>query len=228
MTIQYVDLAQNADAQKVGSLRKPHYQRGLYNRFGKRAVDLALVILSAPFVVPLIAFLALMVALDGGRPFYSQLRLGRNGRTYRIWKLRSMVPDADARLEEHLKHDPNARAEWDHSQKLKVDPRITRFGCMLRKSSADELPQLWNVFTGEMSLVGPRPMMPCQRSIYPGNDYESMRPGITGPWQVSKRNTSSFADRAYYDSFYRERVSLMTDLRLLVATIRVVLRGTGY
>lgn len=228
MTIQYVDLAHNTDAQRVRTLKKPDSQRGLYTRFGKRALDISLVILAAPFVVPLIALLALLVALDGGRPFYSQLRLGRDGKTYRIWKLRSMVADADARLEEYLKRDSAARAEWDHTQKLKVDPRITRFGCMLRKSSADELPQLWNVLTGEMSLVGPRPMMPCQRSIYPGDDYEKMRPGITGPWQVSKRNACSFADRAYFDSYYHDRVSLLTDLRLLMATIRVVLRGTGY
>lgn len=199
-----------------------------YRDFGKRFIDLALVTLSLPFVLPLIAVLALLTALDGGRPFYTQQRLGRNGAPYRIWKLRTMVPEADKLLETHLAANPDARAEWDKTQKLKDDPRITRIGRLLRCSSLDELPQLWNVFKGEMSLVGPRPMMPCQRALYPGREYDTMRPGITGPWQVSARNESSFADRAYFDTDYHKTLSFRTDLLLLFATFRVVLRGTGY
>lgn len=200
----------------------------LYRRFGKRAFDLTLCILSAPFVLLFVAVLAIMVARDGGKPFYCQTRVGKNGRLYRMWKLRSMVVDADKKLDAHLAENPAARAEWNKDQKLKNDPRITRFGALLRRSSMDELPQLWNVFKGDMSLVGPRPMMPSQTTLYPGRDYYALRPGITGSWQVSKRNESCFADRATFDASYNRDVSLGTDLRILTATVRVVLRATGY
>jgi lipopolysaccharide/colanic/teichoic acid biosynthesis glycosyltransferase len=145
-----------------------------------------------------------------------------------MWKLRSMVAGADAALESYLASDPVARAEWDSTQKLKSDPRITRFGRVLRKSSLDELPQLWNVLLGDMSLVGPRPMMPSQQEIYPGQAYYRLRPGITGPWQVSRRNESTFADRARFDEHYEETLSFKTDVGLLIGTVRVVMRATGY
>jgi lipopolysaccharide/colanic/teichoic acid biosynthesis glycosyltransferase len=145
-----------------------------------------------------------------------------------MWKLRSMVKGADARLEAHLAADPTARREWERTQKLKSDPRITSFGCFLRKSSMDELPQLWNVLKGDMSLVGPRPMMLDQTHLYPGEAYYALRPGITGLWQVSERNASTFAERAHYDGQYEQNVTLAADLRILAATFRVVLRGTGY
>jgi lipopolysaccharide/colanic/teichoic acid biosynthesis glycosyltransferase len=150
-----------------------------------------------------------------------------NGRIYRMWKLRSMDVDADEKLADYLAANPIARREWDHSQKLRCDPRITRIGHFLRRSSLDELPQLWNVFRGDMSLVGPRPMMPSQRSLYPGDAYYALRPGITGLWQVSTRNESGFAERASYDAEYERTLSFTTDLRLLAATVRVVSRGTG-
>lgn len=199
-----------------------------YRTYGKRALDMTLVLISLPLVLPLVALLAVLIAFEGGKPFYTQPRLGRNGKVYRIWKLRSMVPNADALLESHLAANPDARREWDTTQKLKNDPRITRLGRFLRRSSLDELPQLWNVLKGDMSLVGPRPMMPCQHSLYPGVDYNAMRPGITGSWQVSARNDSSFADRARFDSGYFRALSFGTDLKLLAATFRVVLRATGH
>lgn len=202
--------------------------QGIYRLRLKRAFDLSLVCLSAPVSLAVVLLLALAVLLQGGKPFYFQSRVGRGGRIFRLWKLRTMVPDAEARLEAHLAATPAARAEWDHCQKLKEDPRITPFGRFLRKSSLDELPQLWNVLRGDMSLVGPRPMMPCQQSLYPGEAYYALRPGITGPWQVSARNESGFAERACYDADYLTRMSFMTDLRLLAATIRVVLRSTGH
>ena len=200
----------------------------IYRIFGKRLLDITLVLIAAPLTILLVALLALGTALDGGNPFYCQMRVGRNGRLYRMWKLRSMVVDADARLESYLAANPLARAEWDSTQKLKSDPRITRFGGLLRKSSMDELPQMWNVLKGDMSLVGPRPMMPCQQSIYPGEAYYQLRPGITGPWQVSRRNESTFADRAQFDHDYAQAQSFATDAQLLVATVRVVLHATGY
>ncbi len=202
-------------------------RRGLYRNFGKRIVDVALVLLGAPFVLPFVLVLAFCVACDGGNPFYWQDRIGKGGRTYKIWKLRSMLPDADKRLAEHLARDHAARAEWDHCQKLRRDPRITRMGHVLRRYSLDELPQLWNVLLGDMSLVGPRPMMPSQRALYPGNAYYTLRPGLTGLWQVAARNDSSFAARASFDTEYDRTLSLATDFRLLAATVQVVTRGTG-
>jgi lipopolysaccharide/colanic/teichoic acid biosynthesis glycosyltransferase len=200
---------------------------GLYRNGLKRLMDVVLVLLAAPVVLPVVLILAFCVAIDGGQPFYRQERVGKDGRIYRMWKLRSMVRDADRRLAAHLDADPAARLEWDVTQKLTHDPRITGFGAFLRRSSMDELPQLWNVLTGDMSLVGPRPMMPDQQALYPGRNYYALRPGITGTWQVSVRNTSSFADRARFDDAYDRSLSLATDLRLLAATVRVVLRGTG-
>lgn len=202
-------------------------RRGFYRNVMKRVIDVVIVLALAPFVLPLVLFLAVLVACEGGAPFYSQDRVGKGGRTYRMWKLRSMDTDADQKLAAFLDANPSARAEWDHSQKLRHDPRITRMGHFLRRSSLDELPQLWNVLRGDMSLVGPRPMMVSQRSLYPGEAYYALRPGITGLWQVSARNESGFAARASYDSEYDRTLSFVTDLRLLAATIRVVTRGTG-
>ena len=174
-----------------------------------------------------VGVLALLISIDGGNPFYHQLRVGRNGRYYKMWKLRTMVVGADDRLEAYLTEDAKAKAEWDSTQKLKSDPRITRFGCILRKSSLDELPQLWNVLKGDMSLVGPRPMLPDQQDLYSGSAYCRLRPGITGPWQVSDRNNSTFAERVWFDTNYDRKLSFKTDLQLLLATVRVALRATG-
>lgn len=201
---------------------------GLYNRLLKRWLDMALVLLVTPFVLPLVLLFGLMARRDGGPAFYVQDRVGLDGRVFRLWKLRTMVVDADARLAAHLAADPALRAEWDETQKLKADPRITPVGRLLRKTSLDELPQLWNVFRGDMSLVGPRPMLPEQRALYPGRAYYTMRPGLTGPWQVSDRNQSSFAGRAEFNSEYARRMSLPTDLLIMLMTVWVVLRGTGY
>lgn len=201
---------------------------GAYRAVFKRVLDITLVIIAAPVVLLVVGLLAVGIAFDGANPFYSQSRVGRGGRLYKMWKLRSMVVNADAELETYLATDPAARAEWDSTQKLKIDPRITRFGRILRKSSLDELPQLWNVLIGNMSLVGPRPMMPCQQDIYPGSAYYRLRPGITGPWQVSRRNESTFADRARFDTDYDRSLSLAGDIGLLIGTVRVVVRATGY
>jgi lipopolysaccharide/colanic/teichoic acid biosynthesis glycosyltransferase len=138
-----------------------------------------------------------------------------------------MVPDAEERLAAHLEAHPAAAAEWGRTQKLRQDPRVTRLGRFLRRSSLDELPQLFNVLTGDMSLIGPRPMMVDQAPLYPGRAYYALRPGISGPWQVSERNATSFADRARFDDRYDRDLSLLTDLRLILATFRAVLRGTG-
>ena len=201
---------------------------GLYRNYVKRLFDVAAVVASGLVVGPLILFLALLVAADGSNPFYWNERVGRRGRNFRMLKLRTMVPDADKMLEDYLSRNAEARLEWNSTQKLKSDPRITRVGRFLRKTSLDELPQLWNVLTGDMSLVGPRPMMPSQRPLYHGLAYYSLRPGITGIWQVSDRNESAFSKRAEYDSEYDEKLTFRMDMWLLWSTVRVVLKGTGY
>lgn len=190
--------------------------------------DVLFVLALAPIAVPVIAIIALVAALDGASPFYRQPRVGRQGRVFGMLKIRTMVPDAHDRLEAHLASDPLARTEWDSTQKLKDDPRITPVGKVLRKSSLDELPQLWNVLRGEMSIVGPRPIMADQTDLYPGTEYYSLRPGITGSWQVSDRNETTFAERARYDAEYDRTLSFKTDLSILARTVGVVLRCTGY
>lgn len=200
----------------------------LYSRGVKRTLDVVAILAAAPIVLPIVLLLALFVRRDGGTAFFMQERVGRDGRIFRMLKLRTMVMDAEDRLVAYLESDPEAKAEWLHSQKLKEDPRITGIGRLLRKTSLDELPQLWNVFRGDMSLVGPRPMMPSQQELYPGQAYYRMRPGLTGFWQISSRNQSSFAARARFDNLYFEELSLRTDLAVLLSTVRVVIRGTGY
>jgi exopolysaccharide production protein ExoY len=206
----------------------PARQTSLYSGSVKRVLDVVLVLLAAPVVLPVVLIIALLVMRDGHSPFYWSERVGRNGRIFRMMKLRTMVHGADERLEAYLASDSKAAAEWAETQKLKRDPRITAFGRILRKSSIDELPQLWNVLIGEMAMVGPRPMMPDQRKIYPGRAYYALRPGVTGPWQVSDRNDCGFAKRADFDLEYHRTLTFMNDLRLLGRTVIVVLRGTGY
>ena len=215
------------DEHRDSSSRPPTFS-AFYRAFGKRVIDVLLVLIAAPAVVLAMLPMALLVARDGGSPFYTQMRIGRGGRVYRMWKLRTMVPDADAKLAAYLEADAGACAEWTRTQKLKSDPRITGIGRFLRKTSLDELPQVWNVLRGDMSLVGPRPMLEEQRLLYPGRDYYALRPGITGLWQVHSRNDSAFAERARFDTQYNRQMSLGQDLRLLVATVGVVCRATGH
>lgn len=205
------------------------YRTGLYRKVFKRLIDVVMVLTASVVVLPVLLVLcAIILMRDGHSPIYWSDRVGRNGRLFRMMKLRTMVPNADSRLMAYLADHPKAAAEWTTTQKLKCDPRITRFGRLLRKTSLDELPQLWNVLTGDMALVGPRPMMPGQRAIYPGQAYYALRPGVTGPWQVSDRNECAFAKRADFDRDYDQTLSLRTDLRLLLATVVVVAKGTGY
>jgi exopolysaccharide production protein ExoY len=200
--------------------------RLLYFR-AKRLFDIAFTLAAAPFVLTIVGILALLIMLDGGQPFYSQSRVGKHGMIFRLWKLRSMVPDAEQALETLLASSPEARAEWDRDQKLKRDPRITPVGRFIRKYSLDELPQFINVLMGHMSLVGPRPMFPEQLSHYAGNDYFGLRPGLTGLWQISMRSNSSFGERAVLDTRYAGIMSLSTDIQIIALTSLAVYRGTG-
>lgn len=202
-------------------------QTGAYVAWLKRPLDIALVLLSLPFTVPLIAIMALLVARNGGQPFFRQARVGRHGKIYTMWKIRTMVAQAEAALEAHLAANPEMQSEWAEHQKLQDDPRVTKLGARLRACSMDELPQIWNVLTGDMSLIGPRPMLPNQTVLYRNPSYFSMRPGITGLWQVSRRNDVSFSQRARIDAVYCGKVTFQSDLRILLRTISVVLGRTG-
>ncbi|WP_246253480.1 sugar transferase [Sulfitobacter maritimus] len=202
--------------------------KGLYGRFAKPVLERLIVLASLPIALPLIALCALALWIESGAPFYTQPRLGRGGKRFSILKLRTMVRDADAVLEGYLAANPAMRREWDEMQKLSNDPRITKVGGFLRATSLDELPQLWNVLIGDMSLIGPRPMMPDQLDLYGDpKSYFALRPGITGLWQVSTRNNSRFTYRNEVDGAYRRNISLSMDLTILLKTVGVVLRRTG-
>ena len=202
-------------------------RKGLYASGLKRALDLLFVIAALPFLVPFFLIVSALIATDGHSPFFRQERIGRNGRRFGMWKFRTMVPDAEAELERYLAENPAARAEWDSKQKLAKDPRITKVGRILRRTSMDELPQLLNVLSGDMSIVGPRPMMTNQQALYPGHGYYRLRPGLTGSWQVSSRNESTFAERATFDDAYENELSFATDARIIAKTVGVVVRCTG-
>ena len=200
-----------------------------YRQGGKRVLDIALVLLSLPVTLPIVVLAALALWVESGLPFYTQERLGRNGKRFRILKLRTMVRDADVMLERLLEEDEALRFEWARTQKLKSDPRVTRVGAVLRMTSLDELPQLWNVLTGDMTLVGPRPMMPEQLPRYGDPQaYFALRPGLTGAWQVSARNEDTFEVRSLFDARYRVSHDLWEDLVIMWRTVGVVLRRTGY
>ena len=200
----------------------------VYKEFTKRLLDTLFIVLSLPFLLPMLVVITVLVARDGHSPLYSQERVGKGGRTFKMWKFRTMVPNAEQKLKELITTDRALAVEWHAHQKLKNDPRITAIGQMLRKTSIDELPQLWNVLTGDMSLVGPRPMMTDQKDLYPGKAYFAMRPGMTGLWQISDRNSCTFAARASFDTAYYQKMSLTTDCKIIAATAGVVIRGTGY
>ncbi|KIN73191.1 sugar transferase [Sulfitobacter guttiformis] len=215
--------------QTVAPATRPAQIAGsVYRNGGKRLLETVLVVLSLPFFLPIMAVCMIALWVEGGNPFYRQDRLGRNGERFSILKLRTMVRDADAVLEDYLASDPEMRREWDEKQKLIHDPRVTRVGAFLRSSSVDELPQLWNVLTGEMSLIGPRPMMPEQLPMY-GNPahYFALRPGITGLWQISARNENRFSFRNEVDATYNEGLSVAGDVGIIFKTVGVMLRRTG-
>jgi exopolysaccharide production protein ExoY len=196
----------------------------------QRAADLVVAVLAIVAVGPLMIVLALLVWVwDGGPAFYGHVRVGRMGQVFRCWKFRSMVVDADKILATYLAANPEARTEWEASQKLRRDPRITALGRFLRASSLDELPQLWNVLIGEMSIVGPRPIVIAEIARYKSNfcDYCACRPGITGLWQISGRSDVSYDRRIALDMQYSKSRSLLLDIQILAATIPAVLGRRG-
>ena len=198
-------------------------------RLLKRLFDLGVSALLLLTCLPIFAYLALRIRMDGGPAFFRHQRIGHRGKPLRCIKFRTMVPNAQSVLGCVLANDPAAREEWDHDFKLKKDPRITPMGQTLRKYSIDELPQLWNVFKGEMSLVGPRPIVASEIERY-GDDreyYLETKPGMTGLWQISGRNDTGYGERVHLDSWYAKNWSLWMDLVILIKTPRVVLKRDG-
>lgn len=196
----------------------------------KRILDIVVAGAALLFVAPLILGIALLIRLqDGSRAFYSQKRFGLNGETFNCFKLRSMVPDAREQLEYLLATDPAARAEWDETQKLTNDPRITALGNFIRKTSIDELPQLYNVLRGDMSLVGPRPIVESEIARYGDSfrHYCSVRPGITGLWQVSGRSDTTYPERVATDVEYVRSRSFWGDIKIMLMTVPAVLISKG-
>ena len=195
----------------------------------KRVFDVIGALLALVFFAPLMIAICAGLILSGGSPIFAQHRVGRNGKLFRCYKFRSMVKNANRVLSDYLQHNPAARDEWGRSFKLLRDPRITWFGQVLRRTSMDELPQLFNVLKGEMSLVGPRPIVPSEIERYAEkiDVYYRCRPGMTGLWQVSGRNLVAYDRRVHLDAIYAHRQCLWLDLTILVQTIRVVISGAG-
>lgn len=199
------------------------------SRFVKRTFDIICSILIILVSSPLLAFLYYKVTRDGGPAIYGHMRVGRHGKLFPCYKFRSMVLNSQEVLQQLLDSDPEARAEWERDFKLKNDPRITPVGRFIRKTSLDELPQLFNVLRGQMSLVGPRPIISEELIRYDENvDYYLMaKPGMTGLWQVSGRNDVDYDTRVYFDSWYVKNWSLWNDIAILFKTVKVVLHRDG-
>jgi exopolysaccharide production protein ExoY len=199
-------------------------------RFGGRALVVTIALAAAIFLSPLILLIGVAIALQRDGPvLFVQERVGHRGKPFACYKFRSMVPNAEARLAAILASSPALRAEWAEYRKLKRDPRNTLFGEFLRSTSLDELPQLYNILKGDMSLVGPRPILSSELALYGRwlSCYTSVRPGLTGLWQVSGRNLVSYRRRVAMDRFYARAFSIKLYVRILFATIPAVVFRRG-
>ena len=198
-------------------------------RFIKRLVDIVLSFLLIVVLSPAFLFLSWIIKKDGGPAFFLHKRIGRNGSTFNCIKFRTMINGSEKILKDILESDPSVKDSWEKDFKLKDDPRTTKIGHYLRKYSLDELPQLFNILLGEMSLVGPRPIVEEEIEKYSDSIsfYLEIRPGMTGLWQVSGRNDTDYEYRVYLDSWYVKNWSLWYDFIILVKTIRVVLKREG-
>jgi len=200
------------------------------NRLFKRIFDITATVIGGILILPVIAIVAILIYLDSPGPIvFGHKRVGQGGKEFSCYKFRSMVPNAQAALEIYLKENPEAREEWERDFKLKDDPRVTKIGKFLRKTSLDELPQLWNVLIGDMSLVGPRPIVRAEVEKYGEyiNDFYLVPPGITGVWQVSGRSDTTYEERVLMDSWYVHNWSVWIDIVYLVKTVLAVLKAKG-
>lgn len=199
-------------------------------RIAKRTLDLFLLLISAPLTIPVTLIVAVLVKLTSRGPvFYGHKRIGKNGKEFKCWKFRSMVVDADKQLEKILAENPAMRAEWEKDRKFTNDPRVTRLGKILRKTSLDEIPQFFNILTGEMSFVGPRPVTTPELTKYGDkvNFILSVTPGLSGMWQISGRSDTGYEERITLDAYYIHNWTIWLDLWILIKTVYVVLKGKG-
>jgi lipopolysaccharide/colanic/teichoic acid biosynthesis glycosyltransferase len=195
----------------------------------KRAFDLFVAVTALVFLAPVFAVVAVLIRLDGKQVFFGHKRIGQFGRGFHCLKFRTMVPDAERALRELLENDPAAAAEWAETQKLRRDPRVTKIGRFLRMTSLDELPQLINIVRGDMSLVGPRPIVAAEMSRY-GDQigyYLSVQPGLTGPWQIGGRSDVSYKRRVEMDTQYVRTRTFAKDLAILLKTVPAVIASRG-
>lgn len=216
-------------SHEVALLRLRNNLRRWPARLTKRLFDVVAAFVLLLLLAPVMAVLALRIRCDGGPALFKHQRLGQGGRLFPCYKFRTMVVDSEERLTRLLARNPDMRAEWERDHKLRADPRISPIGHFLRRTSLDELPQLFNVLRGEMSLVGPRPIVQAELARYGADaDYFLMvRPGITGLWQVSGRNDVGYEQRVYLDTWYVKNWSLWYDIAILFKTLRVVLQRDG-
>lgn len=197
----------------------------------KRTFDILFSLFALLVGAPVFLLIALLIYLfSPGKVIFSHERIGRGGKPFRCYKFRSMYVDSDKRLNDLLKKNPELKKEWDANFKLKSDPRVTPFGLFLRKTSLDELPQFWNVLKGDLSVVGPRPVVKEEiEKYYCSKAYKilSIRPGLTGPWQVSGRSNKSYEQRIKLDEYYVDHQSLLMDLKLIAKTIPAMIFAKG-
>ena len=201
-----------------------------YNRAIKRIFDLTLTIFGGLMISPILLIIAILVGIDNrGRIIFAHKRVGAAGKKFPCYKFQTMIPNADVALKKYLAENPDAKKEWDETFKLTNDPRVTKLGNFLRRTSLDELPQLWNVIRGEMSLVGPRPIVQAEIERYGKNirEYYMVLPGITGMWQVSGRSDTTYPERVAMDTWYVRNWSVWIDIMYLFKTVKAVFQGKG-
>ena len=233
--INYSNKVNNINIPAVITTTNKIDRHGIINRLlqegAKRTMDIlggiAGIILLVPITI--ILYIVNLIEKDDGPLFYSQLRIGKNGKLFRMWKFRSMVVGADQKLEEYLKENPEAREEYKINKKLKNDPRITKIGNFIRKTSIDEIPQFINVLKGEMSLVGPRPYLPREKEDM-GSYYSCItqcKPGLTGYWQINGRSQVNFSERLNMDMVYYRGRSFKRDIKILLLTVKKIIKRDG-
>ena len=218
------------DAQAVPNPESARPKRDEVSLDGRRILDIVLSALALIFLAPMMLAAAVAIKLqDGGPVLFGQERMGLGGKPFKCWKFRSMVVNAEARLAAVLASSPEARSEWEADHKLRKDPRITMLGRFLRVSSIDELPQLFNIIAGDMSLVGPRPIVPAEVPKYGRwfSRYMSVKPGLTGLWQVSGRNDVSYRERVALDILFAKRSNFKLYVYIIMMTVPAVLKRSG-
>ena len=220
LQIKKIDIGQEIKANKI------------INELIKRTVDIIAGIFGTILLVPITICIYIarkILKEDNGPIFYEQLRIGKDGKTFRLYKYRTMVIGADEKLKQYLEENEEARKEFEENHKLRDDPRITKIGKFLRKTSIDEIPQFFNILIGDMHLVGPRPYLLCEKE-YMGTYYDKIiqcKPGITGLWQTSGRSQTTFEDRLKMEKYYVDNNSLKIDLKIIIRTIAVIIKKEG-